>query len=106
MINLNKIKNLPTVRAERVDFELFCSKGKVYVFSSQNFTNSDKYVKSLKKYTPSTNKWTRVTSMFDERHLFCGCAFINNIFIFGECFNNSNNHRLLTTGSCFEFNTK
>ena len=63
-------------------------------------------MKSVEKYTPSTKKWTRVSSMFDERHLFCGCAFVNKIFVFGGCFNNSNDHRLLTTSSCLEFNTK
>ena len=64
-------------------------KGEVYILGG--FDNCGTYLTSVEKYTPSTNKWTRVSSMFDERHLFCGCAFINKIFIFGGCFNNSNN---------------
>ena len=100
----NKIKNLPPMKKERNFFEAVCSKGEVYVFGGYNsFYN---WVKIIEKFSPSTNTWTEVTNMFDERQKFCTCAFMNKMYIFGGSFYNRTYNHLLTTSSCLEFNTK
>ena len=102
--DLNKVKDLDQLTCEREFFEAVCLKGEVYIFGGRN--NAGNLVKSVERYSPSTNEWTEVSNMFDERRNFCGCAFINKIFIFGGSFYNIDGYPLSTTSSCLEFNTK
>ena len=88
---------------QRCGFEAVYLKGDVYVFGGRN--KASNFVKSVEKYSPSTNEWTVVTNMIDERLYLCACAFINKIFILGGYFYN-NHGGFSTNSSCLEFNTK
>ena len=57
---------------------------------------------SVEKYSPFTNKWSKVTDMFDNKVYFCVCAFINKIYVFGAYFRQN----FETFNSCLQFNTK
>ena len=102
--NLNKVKTLSSMNEERSSFEAVSLKGEIYVFGGCNSGN--KFVKSVEKYTPSTNEWTVLTVMLDERRNFCACSFIDKVFIFGGFYTSNNEDLFLTTNSCLEFNTK
>ena len=101
--NFNKIKTLSSMIEQRCGFEAVYLKGDVYVFGGRN--KASNFVKSVEKYSPSTNEWTVVTNMIDERLYLCACAFISKIFILGGYFYN-NHGGFSTNSSCLEFNTK
>ena len=63
--------------------------------------NDYELVKSIEKYSPSTNKWTVVNKTFVNRFNFCACAFIDKIFILGGHYD-----KIVPTSSCLEFDTK
>ena len=57
---------------------------------------------SVEKYSPTTNTWTVVGNMFDERKYFCACAFMDKIYILGgKIFKNNR-----TIKFCLQFNTR
>ena len=103
--NLKHLKFLPLMEKERKDFKAVCLKGEVYAFGGRNkLSNSpESFVTVVEKYSPSTNKWSKVADMFDNRKRFCACAFMDKIFIVGGCFYDGD---FAITNSCLEFNTK
>ena len=74
-IDLNKTKVLSSMKFKRKNCHAVFLKGEVYVFGGCN--SADNMVKSVEKYTPSTNKWSKVTDMFDSKGYFCVCTFMN-----------------------------
>ena len=65
---------------------MFCVKGEVFTFSDN-------------PYSPATIAWKVIADMHDRHVYFCGCSFIDNVFVLG---------RLLQkiTYSCIELYTK
>ena len=104
---LENVKVLPSMLEYRWFPEATCSKGEVYVFGGDN-SNKDvvcfrgSLVMSLEKYSPSTNTWSKVADMFDNRAYYCVCAYMDKIFVIGG-FSAS---VLDTTNSCLQFNTE
>ena len=91
--NLHRTKIIPSMLEERNCFEAVYLKGEVYVFGGRD----DRFnlVMSVEKYSPSTDKWTSVTKMFDKRDRFCACGFMDNLYVFGGIFT-----------SCLQFDTE
>ena len=56
-------------------------RGEVYVLGGQ--TDDYAAVMAVEKYSPLTKKWSRVTTMYNERFDFDICAFMNEIFLVG-----------------------
>ena len=88
------------MKFKRASFQAVYLKGVVYAFGG--ISNSNNVLKSVEKYSPFTNKWSKVADMFDNKGYFCVCAFINKIYVFGAYFRKN----FKTTYSCLLFNTK
>ena len=98
--NLNKAKVLSSMPTVRRNSKAVCLKGEVYFFGGRNRRCTGEM--SVEKYSPSSNKWSVVTHMFDKRRDFCVCSFMDNIYIIGGyCFQNYE-----VTNSCLQFDTK
>ena len=102
--NLNNVKSISSMKEERLMFKTVCLKGQVYVFGGKTCAYMLRNAKNIEKYSPSTNEWTVVTNLFDERENFCTCSFIDKILVFGGSYYNYNEGHLITL-SCSEFNT-
>ena len=97
--DVNNVKDVNPMNQCRKRFEAVSLKGEVYVFGGYN---SGCFKNVVEKYSPSTNKWNKVTNTFDDRYLFCACAYMETIYIFGGYFR----HNCVTTDSCLQFCTK
>ena len=103
-ISRNKFESqkvLPPMIEQRLCSKAVCLKGDVYVFGGSIIGS---YMKTVEKYSHSTNSWTIVTDMFDDRKHFCVCAFMDKIIIIGGSF--YGNLILNVTDSCLVFDTK
>ena len=83
---------LPPMKKERFNHVAVCIKGEVYVlggYSSNNYTEGyfNNIPKFIEKYSPVTNVWSTVADMYDKRHKFCACAYVDKIFLFGGRYN-------------------
>ena len=103
-IDLNKTKTLSSMTIEREMFTAVCLKGEIYVFGG--YDNVNNLVKSIERYSLSTNKWSKVTSMYDNRVDFCACSFMDKIYVFGGCFYNNEDDYYTSINSCLQFDTK
>ena len=97
---VNNVKYITPMNHCRSTFEAVCLKGEVYVFGGRN--NANNLVKSVERYSFSTNIWKNNSNMFDERKNFCVCAFMNKIYIFGGLYIQN----LEVIDSCLQFDTK
>ena len=61
-------------------------------------------ITSVDKYSPSTNTWSEVDDMFDQRTHYCVCAFMDKIFVIGGFYDEGVVHNV--TNSCLQFDTK
>ena len=104
--NFNNIKILSLMSTNRKCLKAICLKGEVYVFGGRN--NTSKLVRTVEKYSPSTNKWKKIAQMFDNRQNVCACAFMDKIFMFGGAFQGRSilNYYYKKTNSCLQFDTK
>ena len=78
--NLNKTKLLSSMTSERSNFEAVCLKGEVYVFGG--YDNANNLVKSVERYSPFTDIWSKITLMYNNCEEFCACAFMDKIYVF------------------------
>ena len=97
--DVNKMTYIAPMNQCRNMFKAVCLKGEVYVFGGQN--NAYNLVKSVEKYSPSTNTWKSVSVMVDERKNFCACAIMDKIFVLGGSYLNYE-----TINSCIQFDTR
>ena len=82
--DLYKVNILPSMKKERFDSEAVCLEDELYVFSGLD--NNVGLITSVEKYSPSTKTCNKVADRYDNRRYFCGCAFIEKIFIIGGCY--------------------
>ena len=82
--DVNILKNLTRMKSERYDFQAICLKGEVYTFGGIN--NAELFVRSVEKHSPTNKNWVVVTDLFNNRHYFCACAFMDKVFVFGGYF--------------------
>ena len=79
----------PTVFAEldktRQLSKMVNLKSDIYIFGG--LTNRAAPIKSIEKYSLTTNKHEVVADMFDERDCFCACALTDKIYFIGGCIN-------------------
>ena len=98
--NFRSVSVLSPMIKDRQCSKAVCLKDEVYIFGGWDDTSSiPKWIRSIKKYFSSSNTWSRVAVMYDDRLNFC--AFMDKIFIIGGEFRCSN-----VTGSCLQFDTK
>ena len=97
--NLKSINVLPSMKNKRLSFSAVCLNGEVYVFGDVDAR--DQYIKSVEKYSLSTNTWNEVADMYDDRKYFCTCVFMDKILVIGGYKENERK-----TNSCLQFNTK
>ena len=98
--NFKEYYNFPSMLEERHHFKGVYLKWEVYVIGGFNKVSRTKSV-SVEKYSPLSKKWIKVTDIPDKRQNFCGCAYIDNIFIFGG-FEPGPGY----LNSCLQFNAK
>ena len=101
--NLNKVKDLVPINKHRTYFEAVCLKGEVYILGGYDY--ADKLIHTVEKYSLSTNEWTVVTNIFDDRESFCCCAFVDEIFILGG-FSYTDDDGYISNKSCLKFDTR
>ena len=56
---------------------------------------------AVEKYSASTNVWSEIAYMHDDRKRFCACAFTDKVFVIGGC-----HHEDQHLDSCVQFDTK
>ena len=76
---------------------MVCAKSGVYVFGG--FYDYHRTINQVEKYSFATNRWNVVADMYDNRHDFCACSFMDNIYVIGGLDGE-------VIDSCLEFNTK
>ena len=97
--SLKKSKVLTSMIKERTRFQSVCLNGEVYIFTG---VNDSGYIRYVENYSPSSNKWRRLTKMFDHRIYFCACEFVDKILLLGGYLNIED----YATNSCLSFNPK
>ena len=121
--NLNGVKKLASMKDRRGRHESVYCRGELYVFGGWVSKNGivkpgdlvnphhlvNIQVKSIEKYSISTNTWEYVDKMFDDRDDFNVCAFMDQIYIIGGIYHVDRNLGYLdedTTDSCVMLNTR
>ena len=74
-------KVFPPMTQERESPKAVCSKADVYVFGG--YDKNLNWIKSVEKFSPITNTWSKVAEMFDDRKMFCLCTFMDKILVIG-----------------------
>ena len=99
-IDVNKLEDVeafPPMITGRSFFEVVYLKGFIYAFGGWNINND--WIKSVDKYSLTSETWSQVAEMNDYRKHFCVCAFIDKVFIIGG------SKDRVRTNSCLQFNT-
>ena len=81
----------------RVSFEAVCLKSETYVFGGLDKSNC--WVKSIKKYSPSTDIWDVVAEKPEYRYVFCASAIVDRIQVLGGVTDD-------TVDSCLRFDAE
>ena len=97
--DLNNLKALPQIIESRQYCKIFCVKNELFVIGGHD--NESKCVMSVEKYSFTTNTWSKVAAMIDDRIFFSACAIIDNIFVIG-----GNRPHVGLMDSCLQFDTK
>ena len=90
-------KAYPPMITGRVSLNVVYVKGDFYVFGG--FSIHRKFVMSVDKYSLTSNTWSQVAEMYDDRKGFCTCAFMDKILVFGGVNDETE------TNSCLQFDT-
>ena len=98
-VDMKSLKNLTPMINERFWFQAVCLNREVYVFDGIN--NDYDHVRSVEKFTPTSNNWMVVTDLFDERYCYCVCSFMDKIYILGGKYENEQ-----MANSCMQFDAK
>ena len=85
--------------APRLGFKVVCVKDELYVFGGQGYDNILEMV--VGKYSFTSNEWTEVGRMYDDRKFFCICSFMKKILIIGGMVGIG----IGRTNSCLNFDT-
>ena len=108
---MKNVQVLPSMAEKRRFNKAVCLKGEVYVLDGCG--NANNWVNSIEKYSPSTETWSKVAVMFDNRRQFAVCAFMDTLFVFGGYFYQYKNNNALykttideITNQCLKFHTK
>ena len=82
-ITFDKPKSFKIAQMTRERFvaEAVCVSGDLYVFGGLN--GNYNLARSVVKYSPRTNCWTKVCNGYDRRHLFSACSFTDKVFLMG-----------------------
>ena len=97
--NFELEKMLHPMKKKRYSSRAVCLKGEVYVLGGRGI--SGKWLRSVEKYSPSTDEWNKVGELCDDRMLYCACAFIDKVFVIGGVRNGST-----LLDNCLQFDTK
>ena len=100
--DLNNVKVLPSMTNVRYDSEVVWLKGDVYIFGGYD---NNGWLKSVEKYSHSTNTWNIVAYMYNNRRCFCACSCMESISVIGGCYY-ANGKWPIVTNSCLQFDTK
>ena len=94
--SLNSVSRLPQMMESRQDSKAVFINGEVYVFGGVDYRNNP--VMSVEKYCIQNNTWEIIAKMFDKRKEFCGCSFMDSVYVIGGFYPRGN--------SCIKFNTQ
>ena len=100
--NFSCVNVLSPMTGNRRVFETVYLKGEIYVFGG--YDNDNKLIRSIEKYTPHNNSWTKVAEMYDDRGYYCVCAFMDKIYIIGGWLGKLK--PWIVYNNCFQFDTK
>ena len=106
--NIGHANDLSSMNECRQIFELVCSKGEVYAFGgslARSTWQEAEDILPIEKYSPATDTWVIVGTMYDDRERFCACAFMDKIFIIGGFHSIGGKHGMVDS-SCLEFDAK
>ena len=76
---------------------LFCIRNEIYTIN--RYLYKSKVNLSVDKYSETTKRWEKLADVDKNRHFYCACSFMNNIYVIGGKLKNVSN-------SCIKFNTK
>ena len=96
--NLQNVELLPSMLDARCHHKAICLKGDVYLLGGEGDMNN---LFSVEKYSTATKTWENVAKMHNILNLFCACAFMEKIFIFGGCY-----YVGRSTSSCLQLDVK
>ena len=80
VIGNGNVTIVPPLLAPRLKSKVVCVKDELYVFGGQGYDN---ILEMVGKYSFTSNEWTEVGRMYDDRKFFCICSFMNKILIIG-----------------------
>ena len=101
MKKLGDVEAYPPMKTVRKYQKLVHVKGDLYVFGGQ--VGKFNWIKSVDKFSLTSNTWSQVAEMYDDRKGFCTCAFMDKIFLFGGGDKGDKNR--VATNSCLQFDT-
>ena len=93
--NYSSLNSFPALKKKR-SANIVCIKGELYMFGGVD--ESYNIIKSVEKYSPTTNAWNVIGTMPKKLTDFCTCSFINKVYCIGGT-------RSTIGNSCTEFNT-
>ena len=104
--DFGQVKILSPMKENRQIFQGVYLNGNVYVFGGYlahaTFLKVEQIL-PVEKYSPATDTWVNVGTMYDDRERFCACAFMDKIIIVGGL--HASNYTM-ANNSCLEFGTK
>ena len=100
--DFNSVKVLPPMIEGRGFFNSVCLKNDVYVFGGLHNVCNYRMITSVEKYSPITNAWKVVASIYDARRLYCTCGYEDRIYLFGGNYHIAPNP-MTAISSCLQF---
>ena len=100
-INANSLKYKNIISSQpyyrKTAEHLFCIKDKIYILN--RYFYESKVILSVDKYLETTKRWEKLADVDKNRHFYCACSFMNNIYVIGGKLKS-------LTNSCIKFDTK
>ena len=99
-VDVNKLGDVeayPPMKTEREGLKVVYLKGDIFVFGGWNKDND--LIKSVDKYSLTSNTWSQIAEMNNDCIFFSLCAFIDKIFIIGGKKDG------VRTNGCLQFDT-
>ena len=93
------IKTFPPMERQRMSSNFYFLKGDVYVLGGCNNFVFGQFTNYNEKFSHFTETRSILVDMYDDRDLFCACAFMDSFFVFGglyygsDCNNDSDDDR-------------
>ena len=92
------LKKMPQLKESRRSHRAVCVKNEIYIFGGVD--ENGETLKSVEKYSPVADVWTKVADMIDGRDRFCCCSLMDKVYLIGGSVN------AFKTDSCVEFETE